>query len=85
MSQSGPTAADLVNTLSREELTRILREYGEEPFAWAIAGKIEAAREKAAQKGESYTAPEVRDQAYIARFRTAEERDAFLFDTCNRK
>ena len=47
MSQSGPTAADLVNTLSREELTRILREYGEEPFAWAIAGKIEAAREKA--------------------------------------
>ena len=28
---------------------------------------IEAAREKAAQKGESYTAPEVRDQAYIAR------------------
>lgn len=47
MSQSGPTAADLVNTLSREELTRILREYGEEPFAWAIAGKIEASREKA--------------------------------------
>ena len=28
---------------------------------------IEAAREKASQKGESYTAPEVRDQAYIAR------------------
>ena len=28
---------------------------------------IEAAREKAAQKGESYTTPEVRDQAYIAR------------------
>ena len=25
------------------------------------------------------------DQAYIARFRTAEERDAFLFDACNRK
>ncbi len=24
------------------------------------------------------------NQAYIARFRTAEERDAFLFDTCNR-
>ena len=36
MSQSGPTAADLVNTASREELARILREYGEEPFAWAI-------------------------------------------------
>ena len=44
MSQSGPTAADLVNTLDREELTRILREYGEEPYAWAIAGKIVHAR-----------------------------------------
>lgn len=40
MSQSGPTAADLVNTLSREELSRILREYGEEPYAWNIAGRI---------------------------------------------
>lgn len=45
MSQAGPTAADLVNTLSREELTRILRDYGEEPYAWQIAGKIVAARE----------------------------------------
>ncbi len=44
MSQSGPTAADLVNTLDREELARILREYGEEPYAWAIAGKIVHAR-----------------------------------------
>lgn len=40
MSQAGPTAADLVNTASREELARILREYGEEPSAWAIAGRI---------------------------------------------
>ncbi len=45
MSQSGPTAADLVNTLDREELTRILRDYGEEPYAWQIAGKIVSARE----------------------------------------
>ena len=44
MSQQGPTAADLVNTLDREELTRILRDYGEEPYAWQIAGKIIAAR-----------------------------------------
>ena len=44
MSQQGPTAADLVNTLEREELTRILRDYGEEPYAWQIAGKIVAAR-----------------------------------------
>ncbi|MDD4851397.1 MAG: 16S rRNA (cytosine(1402)-N(4))-methyltransferase RsmH, partial [Gemmiger sp.] len=43
MSQTGPSAADLVNTLDREELTRILRDYGEEPFAWQIAGKIVAA------------------------------------------
>ena len=33
----GETAADLVNTESREELARILRDYGEEPFAWQIA------------------------------------------------
>ena len=46
MSQSGPTAADLVNSLSREELTRILRDYGEEPYAWQIAGKIVAVREQ---------------------------------------
>lgn len=45
MSQSGPTAADLVNSLSREELARILKEYGEEPYAWQIAGKIVTARE----------------------------------------
>ncbi|WP_294449269.1 16S rRNA (cytosine(1402)-N(4))-methyltransferase RsmH [uncultured Gemmiger sp.] len=44
MSQSGPTAADLVNTLDREELCRILRDYGEEPYAWQIAGKIVAVR-----------------------------------------
>lgn len=46
MSQSGPTAADLVNTASREELARILREYGEEPYAWAIAGRIVQRREE---------------------------------------
>ena len=44
MSQSGPTAADLVNTLDREELAKILREYGEEPCAWTVAGRIVAAR-----------------------------------------
>ena len=44
MSQAGPTAADLLATLDREELARILRDYGEEPYAWQIAGKIVAAR-----------------------------------------
>ena len=38
------TAADLVNTLPREELVRILREYGEERRAGAIARAIERAR-----------------------------------------
>ena len=44
MSQEGTSAADLVNTLSREELARILRDYGEEPYAWQIAGRIVEAR-----------------------------------------
>ena len=44
MSQQGETAADLVNTESREELARILRDYGEEPYAWQIAGRIVSAR-----------------------------------------
>ena len=47
MSQQGETAADLVNTASREELARILRDYGEEPYAWQIAGHIVEARETA--------------------------------------
>ena len=46
MSQEGTSAADLVNTLDREELTRILRDYGEEPYAWQIAGRIVEAREE---------------------------------------
>ena len=47
MSQSGPTAANLVAGMTREELARVLREYGEEPYAWQIAGKICHARESA--------------------------------------
>ena len=38
------TAADLVNNLSRNELARILREFGEERKAGAIARAIEKAR-----------------------------------------
>src|SRR3954451_22744661 len=34
------TAADLVNTLERRQLARILREYGEERFSDRIAGEI---------------------------------------------
>ena len=39
------TAADIVNTYSEADLTRILRIYGEEKFAASIAGHITAARE----------------------------------------
>ncbi len=46
MSQSGQTAEELVNTLNRETLCHILRSYGEEKYAWQIAGKIVAEREK---------------------------------------
>lgn len=48
MSKSGTTAADLVNTLSREELTEIFRDYGEERFAFKIAGEIVKVREQKA-------------------------------------
>ncbi len=44
MSQSGPTAADLCNTLSEAELTRIIRSYGEERYAQSIAKNIVKAR-----------------------------------------
>lgn len=44
MSQSGRTAADLVNTLSAEELADILFTYGEEKYARGIAAQIVAAR-----------------------------------------
>jgi len=43
---SPTTAADLVNTLSRQELARIIREYGEEKKANAIAKAIERARSR---------------------------------------
>jgi 16S rRNA (cytosine1402-N4)-methyltransferase len=47
MNQSaGTSAAELVNSLSREELTEIFRKYGEERFAWSVAGEIVREREK---------------------------------------
>lgn len=45
MDQSGgSTAAELLNTASVDELTRVLREYGEERFAGRIARRIVAER-----------------------------------------
>ncbi len=45
MSMSGTTAADLVNTLSVDKLTKIFRDYGEEKFAYKIANNIVKYRE----------------------------------------
>lgn len=42
---SGPTAADVLNTYSAAELTRVLRDYGEEKFARKIAGAVVRRRE----------------------------------------
>ncbi len=47
MSQKGPTAADLVNSLTAQELSKIFFEYGEEKFSRNIAAAIIREREKA--------------------------------------
>ena len=47
MSQEGPTAADLVNTLSQSELAQILFRYGEEKSANRIAAAIVQSRAQA--------------------------------------
>lgn len=46
MSQSGTTAADLVNELSVKELCNIFDKFGEEKFAYKIALGIERARKE---------------------------------------
>ena len=46
--ESALTAYEIVNTYSKNELSRILREYGEERFADKIASNIVKAREKEA-------------------------------------
>lgn len=46
MSQSGLSAYDIVNTYSAEDITRILREFSEEKFAYRIAQNIEKARQQ---------------------------------------
>ncbi len=42
---TGPTAADVLNTYTAAELTRVLRDYGEEKFARKIAGAVVRQRE----------------------------------------
>lgn len=46
MSKSGLSAADIVNTYSVQGLTYILKNYGEEKFAYKIANRIVSEREK---------------------------------------
>jgi 16S rRNA (cytosine1402-N4)-methyltransferase len=43
MDEAGPTAAELIESSSERELERILRAYGEEPFARAIARELKRA------------------------------------------
>jgi 16S rRNA (cytosine1402-N4)-methyltransferase len=43
---AGPTAADVLNTYSVGELTRVLAEYGEERFAGRIAARVVRERER---------------------------------------
>jgi 16S rRNA (cytosine1402-N4)-methyltransferase len=45
--QTGPTAADVLNTYPAPELIRILRDYGEERFASRIAAAVVRERERA--------------------------------------
>ncbi len=47
MSQSGTTAADIVNNYDIGELCRVFRDYGDEPHAYEIAKKIVREREQA--------------------------------------
>lgn len=44
MSKEGTSAADLINTLDVNEIAKILRDYGEEKFAYKIAQRIVAER-----------------------------------------
>ena len=44
---TGPTAADVLNTYSADELARVLRDYGEERFARKIAAAVVRQREAA--------------------------------------
>ena len=66
MSKSGTAAADLVNTLSAEELAKIFRDYGEEKFAYKIVkrrekDKIETTTELAEIIASCYPAAARRD------------------------
>lgn len=46
MSQTGVSAADIVNSWDAEDLARLFRKFGEEPEAWPVAKAIAARRAK---------------------------------------
>lgn len=46
MSRQGRTAAEIVNTYSRQALCNVISKYGEEKFASSVAGAIEKVRAK---------------------------------------
>jgi 16S rRNA (cytosine1402-N4)-methyltransferase len=67
---SGRTAADIVNTYSIDELSRVLREYGEERFARRIAQAIDRERAVAPLTSSQRLADLVRDAVPAATRRT---------------
>jgi 16S rRNA (cytosine1402-N4)-methyltransferase len=67
---TGPTAADVVNTYSAADLTRILRTYGEERFATRIAAAIVRERAKAPVTSSARLAEMVREAIPAAARRT---------------
>jgi 16S rRNA (cytosine1402-N4)-methyltransferase len=66
----GPSAADVVNSYSTEELARVLREYGEERFARRIASAIVRERRTAPLDSSARLAELVRDAIPAATRRT---------------
>jgi 16S rRNA (cytosine1402-N4)-methyltransferase len=68
--ESPRTAADVVNTYSRGELTRVLKVYGEERFAGRIAAAIERERAREPFTGTARLAELVRESIPAATRRT---------------
>jgi 16S rRNA (cytosine1402-N4)-methyltransferase len=66
----GPSAADVVNSYSTEELARVLKEYGEERFARRIAAAIVRERRTAPLDSSARLAELVRDAIPAATRRT---------------
>ncbi|GAA0324164.1 16S rRNA (cytosine1402-N4)-methyltransferase [Kineococcus aurantiacus] len=66
----GPTAADLLNTFSHSELTRVLRTYGEEKFAPRIASAVLRERQSAPFANSARLVDLVRDNVPAATRRT---------------